>query len=399
MTFSAEMAGQPSNLTWRFTINDDYQNLAPEFVALGSKVELLVRELLHTDQLEVHNVSHRVKTRESAQTKARDKLKSASIAPLTDILGLRIITYFPDQVDEIASLIEREFLIVLKNSVDKRALLDPDRFGYLSSHYVVSIGPSRSSLPEWAAYREMVFEIQIRSILQHSWAEIEHDLGYKAASSIPRDVRRRFSRLAGLLELADAEFVSIREELKTYEKAVTKAMSAGEDADVNRDSVIALVVEDPTSINLDNEIAKALGVHLTPIQEYYAADRSSDLLRLGFKSIRAFLQAIEGADTWIAKFASAWIAEPKYKGESAAYEEPRVLHDLPSGIGLLYACRHLLLRSGSDKQILEEFFSPANQSAEALRLLRTIHTRTREVARLDAGDIEEWPSSRSRSTS
>jgi len=60
-------------------------------------------------------------------------------------------------------------------------------------------------------------EIQIRSILQHGWAEIEHDLGYKTNISLPNHLRRRLSLLSGLLELADSAFLTIRDELKKYE--------------------------------------------------------------------------------------------------------------------------------------------------------------------------------------
>ncbi|SFH95057.1 ppGpp synthetase catalytic domain-containing protein (RelA/SpoT-type nucleotidyltranferase) [Cryobacterium levicorallinum] len=329
--------------------------------------------------LDVHNVTHRIKSRESARTKAQNKLNSASIVPLTDLLGLRIITYFPDQVDLIAMLIEREFLVDSEKSVDKRAILDPDRFGYLSTHYVVSIGPSRSSLTEWTAYQGVKFEIQIRSILQHSWAEIEHDLGYKAPGSVPNAVRRRFSRLAGLLELADAEFVSIRDELKDYETEVLKAVSAGEDADINRDSVIALIREDPTSKRLDKQIAQLAGAYLEPVEDYYAADRSSDLLSLDFKSTRAFLKSIEGTEDWIVRFAAAWLVEPKPEGSYTRFGEESQRSALPSGIGLLYAYRHLLLQSGSKAQILEEFFHERDQTEEAIDLVRKIHDSTKEV--------------------
>ena len=72
---------------------------------------------------------------------------------------------------------------------------------------------SVQSWPNIKSYKSVKFELQIRSILQHAWAEIEHDLGYKSESTVPRAARRRFSRLAGLLELADAEFQGIREQL------------------------------------------------------------------------------------------------------------------------------------------------------------------------------------------
>jgi hypothetical protein len=66
------------------------------------------------------------------------------------------------------------------------------------------------------------FEIQMRSSLQHTWAEIEHDLGYKSMYEVPREVRREFSRIAGLLELADESFVRIRSKIADYNKQTTE---------------------------------------------------------------------------------------------------------------------------------------------------------------------------------
>ena len=64
------------------------------------------------------------------------------------------------------------------------------------------------SLPKDKGYpeelTEYTFEIQFRTVLQHAWAEIEHDLGYKTEFGIPLDVRREFSRVAGLLEIVAA---------------------------------------------------------------------------------------------------------------------------------------------------------------------------------------------------
>ena len=66
-----------------------------------------------------------------------------------------------------------------------------------------SLTPERAALAEYEAFKDMKCEIQVRSILQNAWAEIEHDLGYKTKEAIPVQSQRRFARLAGLLELAD----------------------------------------------------------------------------------------------------------------------------------------------------------------------------------------------------
>lgn len=86
-------------------------------------------------------------------------------------------------------------------------------------HYVVGMSLQRLSLCEYKMFRDLKCEIQIRSILQHAWAEIEHDIGYKNEIAIPKQMRRKFSRIAGLLEIADQEFVQIRSELEDYRKS------------------------------------------------------------------------------------------------------------------------------------------------------------------------------------
>jgi ppGpp synthetase/RelA/SpoT-type nucleotidyltranferase len=188
-----------------------YNEAAASFSALAPLAADLVGRLLTEEGIRVHSISRRVKDKESVQRKLASKAdRYSNVKSLTDLLGLRIITYFPDEVDVVASVIEREFAIDRENSVDKRAILDPDRFGYLSLHYIASLDSQRASLTEYKRFAGLKFELQIRSILQHAWAEINHSLGYKSEAVLPKELRRRFFRLAGLLELADDQFLELK---------------------------------------------------------------------------------------------------------------------------------------------------------------------------------------------
>lgn len=158
------------------------------------------------------------------------------IDDITDICAMRIITYFSDDVDKIADLIRSLFQIDEVNSIDKREVDDPTKFGYVSLHYIISLKEDRTSLVEAERFKNLKIEIQIRTILQHAWAEIEHDLGYKTIGDIPANVRRRFSRLAGQIELADEEFVRIKESVKEYSENITKKL------EVNGDDVLIDIV-------------------------------------------------------------------------------------------------------------------------------------------------------------
>ncbi len=357
------------------SFDTQYDQTSPRFSILGPKVESLIVDLVAARSFDVHHISHRLKSRDSTVRKLERKAGPTAEGGLTDLLGVRVITYFADHVDEIASIVETEFEVDLENSIDKRALLDPDRFGYLSAHYVVSISGARLALPEWEQFSGLQFEIQIRSILQHSWAEIEHDLGYKAASSVPSDVRRRFSRLAGLLELADAEFRSIRDDLIAYEQGAVAAVAAGHDVEINRDSIAALVEENPTIVLLEQRIVQRTGGILTPIENYYASDRSTELQSTGYQNTSDVVRAVSAEMDWIVEFAvarlmRAGVSSPGFNLEVGRWEE------LPKGIGLLYFYRHLLLLSGDADDIVEEF-GISGEGADTLASLQALHAASR----------------------
>ena len=119
---------------------------------------------------------------------------------------------------------EKTFEIDWTNSVDKRRLHELDSFGYNSLHYICR-------LPGYD-YR---FELQLRTTLQHAWAAINHDNGYKSGVEIPHEYLRRMNRLAGMLEMADDEFSRIRSEINDYRRRVQQLVQNGQLDDVMLD--------------------------------------------------------------------------------------------------------------------------------------------------------------------
>jgi len=109
------------------------------YKSFSLSMESLITALLLSSGIKVHSISPRVKEKESLSKKIDKKNKYTSLEEITDIVGLRIITHYSDGVDLIAGLVQKEFQVDVANSIDKRAALDPDRFGYLSLHFVVSL--------------------------------------------------------------------------------------------------------------------------------------------------------------------------------------------------------------------------------------------------------------------
>jgi putative GTP pyrophosphokinase len=187
------------------------------FEGLAVVVKRILEEALRRRDIKVHSVDARAKdptgvAKKAAMPSGEDPTKPKYSDPLkqiTDLAAARVITYFPDTLGEIDKVLAEEFKIVEKSNKGAD-LIEEDRFGYQSIHYLVKLTPQRSLLPEYEPYAEAIIEIQVRTILQHAWAEIEHDIQYKSSAVIPTQIRRRFMALAGMFEIADREFQTIQ---------------------------------------------------------------------------------------------------------------------------------------------------------------------------------------------
>lgn len=172
----------------------------------------LIEDLVKSESIDFHVVEGRSKTVESVREKLSRPGKSYEnpSVDLPDLAGVRVVVYDKESLDKAAEVIDREFRVDASSSADKSKELSPDQFGYLSFHKVVSLPYERVAMTEWSRFSDMHAEIQIRTVLQHAWASISHKMQYKRESEIPAVLRRRLTRLAGLFELADDEFLALR---------------------------------------------------------------------------------------------------------------------------------------------------------------------------------------------
>jgi putative GTP pyrophosphokinase len=244
-----------------------YENSSIIFSEFKSKLDSLIIELLKEEKINAHLIASRVKSQNSLKRKIENKLnKYNSLNEITDCVGIRIITFMEDEVDLVAKIIEAEFEIDFKNSIDKRKL-EVDRFGYKSLHYVISLTDERLKLKEYSRFKKIKAEVQIRSILQHSWAEIEHDLGYKNEITIPEFIRRDFYRVAALLETADLEFVKIKTALRQYDEKIEKEIiTHPENFNINKNTLESFVDKSEHVHYINTEISKILDL---PINSNY----------------------------------------------------------------------------------------------------------------------------------
>ena len=195
----------------------EFRDKRQELLQLDNHVFELISQTLKQQGIELNSIEHRIKTVESLAGKLERKgEKYRQLSDITDLIGLRIVTFYTDDVDKVAAIISQLFDIDWANSVDKRKLHDLNSFGYNSLHYICNL--HGGSFP---------FEIQIRTALQHTWSAIEHDIGYKGAVKLPPQYRRQFSRLAGMLELADDEFSRLRTTMTEYRRQIQTLVKSG----------------------------------------------------------------------------------------------------------------------------------------------------------------------------
>lgn len=200
----------------------------PTYKRLSSKVEALLVEVFDMENISYHIVTSRAKDIKSVQVKSNNDKYSDPINQIQDFAGIRVITYVEDEVHQVCKVIEDNFTIDKSNSSDKSDDLGIDKVGYKSVHYVATLKKDRLKLPEYLQYKGKFFEIQVRTILQHAWAEIEHDRNYKFSGKLPKDISRRFKILSGALEMADREFNSISQEIDVISRDANNRTQSGD---------------------------------------------------------------------------------------------------------------------------------------------------------------------------
>lgn len=214
---------------------EEYRAQRPLFEKLQHVVMQQLSDLVHQCGIEVNSMESRIKGESSLAGKLKRKgSKYASLSDITDIFGARIIAFYNEDVDRIASMAEKLFDIDWPNSVDKRKKHQFDSFGYNSLHYICRLRRPKSDKSGTypSELYNIRFELQMRTALQHVWSAIQHDIGYKSEIETPEEYHRNLSRLAGLLELADNEFSRIRTSIADYRRRAQSLMQKGKLSEV-----------------------------------------------------------------------------------------------------------------------------------------------------------------------
>ena len=187
-------------------LENEYTNLLPRLTKFKNRIVSELNELLTQNAIQLAvPIESRVKSWQSIAAKVdRKDLELTSITQLVDLLGIRLVLPFLRDVSLTTRLLESAFDI--KSKEEKLADLDEAQFGYQSTHLEASLSDSWSKLPSFQDCSDYGFELQVRTMSQHTWAIVSHKLQYKQESSVPFELKRSINRMAALLETVDLEF-------------------------------------------------------------------------------------------------------------------------------------------------------------------------------------------------
>ncbi|MFE1859065.1 GTP pyrophosphokinase [Streptomyces anandii] len=209
----------------RDQIAEAYLQAHPALVSCASTLEALLTTLCRDRKVKVHAIEARAKDPLSLQDKLQRHPNYERLSDVEDMCGVRIVTFYQEDVGRISDLLDDEFEILKKES---RQAESPDAFGYRSLHLIGRFDARRRGLPEYAAYAEFPVEFQVRTVLQHAWGVISHSLDYKNEAETPPEVRRKLFRLAALMETGDELFGSYRAEVESLRDRYSEQEKRGD---------------------------------------------------------------------------------------------------------------------------------------------------------------------------
>lgn len=203
---------------------ENYRKKRSVYKELSERVKGILFELLNMEKINYVVLQSRAKKLDSFQNRIKDPKNKKK--KLFDLAGIRVVGYVRHDIEKIIEIIKENFDVDEKKSKDKSEELAPDRFGYRATHLICKLPDQRIILPEFRKFNDMFFEIQIKTILEHAWAEIEHDRNYKY-KGLPKKIQREFYLLSGALESADNQFDGISKKIEEYEKNIDKKTKEG----------------------------------------------------------------------------------------------------------------------------------------------------------------------------
>lgn len=189
---------------------EEYNLLFPELKSLADEIKDIVSESVKYDPNKPHDiikipVTIRYKEFNSFYEKAyfREKKYQNPVIEITDKVGVRFVVLLPNQINILKK-------VILDNPKwDKRVDKDiniqindnPNSFDYLSTHIIIKRKNGLKFTQD-----SVTCEVQIRTLTQHAYSELTHDLVYKSPVNVSNPIKRNVARCMALIDTTDQIF-------------------------------------------------------------------------------------------------------------------------------------------------------------------------------------------------
>ena len=171
------------------TIIKEFKKTSELYQDYGLAVKNLLESLLKKNHYK-YQLNQRLKDVESLKEKIKRKRRLGKIykklGDIEDIMGLRVVFY--TEIDR------KKFIKDLTKAFGKtlRVKETTKVSGYRSTHVILTFGSNRTKLEEYKRFKGLKCEVQMTLILNHAWAEVEHDIFYKETSRIKKMDKKKY---------------------------------------------------------------------------------------------------------------------------------------------------------------------------------------------------------------
>lgn len=217
----------------RLEISKEFSEKKERYNRLGQNITDALKTFLNEANIPYLDIYYRIKKFDSFYEKIERKKYKSPFNEIEDICGIRVICYYNSDLDKINSIIKNEFEVLEEQN--KSDLLSAKEFAYRSHHFVVKTNKGWQSAPNYRNLGDFKAEIQVRTILMHAWAEIEHKLNYKNDAQVPDKFQRKLFRLSAKFEEADEQFEELRIGIDTYKTELKSKIKESNEFNLSQD--------------------------------------------------------------------------------------------------------------------------------------------------------------------